>query len=64
MISMLESQLKFLPITDLLILANRALDLYIIASIDPKNRKLAGQREADLIKLHKIITEKRANEKC
>lgn len=60
---MTESELKFLSITDLLALADKAMDLCITASVDAKTKKLADQRQADLYILHKIISEKRANEK-
>jgi hypothetical protein len=58
-----ESELKFLPISKLLELADKAMDLLIAASVDPRNKLLAQQRQDDLNVLHKIIAEKRANER-
>ena len=60
---MLESELKYLPVKDLLEIADKAMNLYIAASVDPEHRLLAQQRQADLFLLNKIITEKRANNK-
>ena len=47
---------------ELLKLAEKALALYVAASIDPKSKKLADQRKNDLTFIDKIITERRANE--
>lgn len=59
---MTESELKILSIAELLLLADKAMNLYVAASVDAKNKSLADQRQSDLFIPYRVITEKRANE--
>lgn len=59
---MTEAELKELSIKELLDLADKVIELYIAASINPKHNLLAKQRQADLYIIDKVITQKRANE--
>lgn len=55
---MTKAELKELSIKELLLLADKVLNLYVAASVDPKHKLLAKQRQVDLEELYKIISEK------
>ena len=55
---MSEDQIKPLSISELKILADKTMDLYIAALVEHKNILTAKQRQADLIIINKVITEK------
>lgn len=59
---MTEDELKGLPIEELLLLADKTLNIYVAASIDPHTKLLAEQRKEDINIIHKIIDAKRADE--
>ena len=52
---MTETELKELSITELLVLADKAIELYIAASSHPNGKRLAQQRQADLNIIDKVI---------
>lgn len=59
---MTESELKGLSIKQLLDVADKAISVYVSACADPKNKRIAEQRQLDLVIIDKIVAEKRANE--
>jgi hypothetical protein len=55
---MTEEELNSLSIKELFALADKAIELYIAASVDSKHNLLAKQTQADLYIIDKVIKEK------
>ena len=59
---MTENLLVNLSIRELYELADKAMNLYIVASVNPKRKGLADQRQVDLILIRKAMLAKRPAE--
>jgi hypothetical protein len=59
---MTENLLLSLSIKQLYDLADSAMNLYIVASVNPNRKDLSDMRQVDLTLINKIIVDRRLNE--